>query len=109
MSRLTGSRPSRLVLFVGAAAVVCASLWWVSKAPGEVVDDSLVDARVLAVAPPGRGPDRGPRGPTLVMVEIEPGSRARLWLRAPLPRVGGTLRVRVKTHADGSRTLAAAR
>ena len=109
MSQLSGARPGRLVLFLGAAVVVCASLWWVSKAPGEVVEDSLVDARVLAVAPPGRGPDRGPRGPTLVSIEIEPGSRARLWLRAPLPRVGGTLRVRVRTHADGSRTVVAAR
>ncbi len=109
MSLLLGSRPARPVLFFGAALVVCASLWGLSKAPGEVVGDSLLDARVITVAPPGRGPDRGPRGPTLVTVEIEPGSRARVWLGAPLPRVGDTLRVRVRTYADGSRVVAAAR
>ncbi len=109
MSLLHGSRPARLVLFLAAAAVVCASLWWVSKPPGELVSDAIVEARVLAVAPQGRGPDRGPRGPTLVTVEIEPGSRARLWLGAPLPRAGDALRVRVRTYADGRRVVAAAR
>ena len=109
MSLLQRSRPARLVLFLAAAAVVCASLWWASKPPGELVCDAVVVARVLAVAPQGRGPDRGPRGPTLVTVEIEPGSRARVWLGAPLPRAGDTLRVRVSTHADGSRVVAAER
>jgi len=109
MSLRQTSRPGRVILFLGAAVVACASLWWVSTPPGELVSDAMVEARVLAVAPRGRGPDRGPRGPSLVTVEVEPGTRARIWLGAPLPHAGETLRVRVKTYADGSRVVAAAR
>jgi hypothetical protein len=109
MSLLHGSRPARLVLFLVAAAVVCTSLWWVSKPPDQLVSDAVVEARAVAVTPRGRGSDHGPRGPTLVTVEIEPGSRARLWLGALRPRTGDALRVRVRTYADGSRVVAAAR
>lgn len=66
--------------------------------PGEGArpqDDAvLTDAAVVAVTP-YRGVGRGVRRPARITIELDDGSRHRVWLRPPLPAVGERLPVRV--------------
>jgi len=99
----------RVLRVLVIVAVFVVALWWISRAPGKLVGDELVEATVVAVEMRGRGPDRQTGAPVLVTVELADGGRAQLWLSPPGPARGQPLQVRVRRYEDGTRRVGAAR
>lgn len=95
----------RTLLVLGPAIVFAGTLWWLARAPGKLVGDEVVQARVVAVELRGRGPDKAPHAPLLVTLELADGGRGRLWWPPPGPAVGAAVAVRVSRYDDGSRRL----
>lgn len=73
--------------------LVCSGCAWGAEA-APATDSHPREAEVVAVVP-YRGPGRGPRRPARITIELDDGTRHRLWLRPPLPKPGEKLPVRI--------------